>query len=151
MALTDYRINLADQQAECALNYARLLRLLPQLLAEDSWLLILPAAEQMAFTVIERGPYTTTLRMVHQQERSWARSESDCVVRVYHDAQMAEVVAFQGQWRIQPCNDYPNPAMHQIDEKAQLNNFLGEWLSHCLQHGYLQRDVSSVLNVDSRS
>jgi len=27
-------------------------------------------------------------------------------------------------------------AMHQPDEKAQLNLFLGEWLSHCLACGH---------------
>jgi uncharacterized protein YqiB (DUF1249 family) len=26
--------------------------------------------------------------------------------------------------------------MHQPDEKAQLNVFLGEWLSHCLALGH---------------
>ena len=62
-------------------------------------------------------------------------------VRVYHDAQLAEVVEFAPFRRAQPRYDYPNPRMHQPNEKSQWNHFLGEWLSHCLQHG-IPRDHS---------
>ena len=57
-------------------------------------------------------------------------------VRVYHDAKMAEVVSFQNMNRIKPSYQYPNPQMHQKDEKLQLNLFLAEWLSFCLKAGY---------------
>jgi uncharacterized protein YqiB (DUF1249 family) len=30
---------------------------------------------------------------------------------------------------------YPNDQMYQIDEKAQANHYLAEWLSHLLNHG----------------
>lgn len=131
-----YRIKLADQQAECALNYARLSRLLPQLQQGDDWVLVLPVGEHVCFDVKERSPYTTTL--VIKVDYAWSAIE--CRVRLYHDAQMAEVVAFQGQWRVKPINEYPNPHMHHIDEKAQWNLFLGEWLSHCLSNGHLKQD-----------
>jgi hypothetical protein len=145
MPLSDYRINLADQQAECALNYARICRLLPQVLHGQAWLFGLPAGERMSFSVKERGPYTTTLIICQSADHLWSNSE--CQVRVYHDAQMAEVIAFQRQQRIKPVNDYPNPHMHQVDEKAQLNRFLGEWLAHCLAYGHLERDVVAPLDV----
>jgi len=149
MPLTDYRIQLADQQAECSLNYALILRILPQILTESEWLFVLPGEEQMRFSVMERGPYTTTLTVCQHAERRW--SSAECHVRVYHDAQMAEVISFQGQRRIKPINDYPNPAMHHIDEKAQLNRFLGEWLRHCLQHGHPERQLPIVVDVDAGS
>lgn len=149
MPLTDYRIQLADQQAECALNYAFIQRLLPQIRSENEWLFILPADEQISFSVTERGPYTTTLAVCQHAGHWW--SSAQCQVRVYHDAQMAEVVSFQGQRRIKPINEYPNPAMHQVDEKAQLNRFLGEWLSHCLRHGHPERQLPTELDVDVRS
>lgn len=145
MPLNDYRINLADQQAECALNYARILRLLPQILLEQAWLFGLPAGERMSFSVRERGPYTTTLTICQSADHLWSNTE--CQVRVYHDAQMAEVIAFQGQRHIRPFNDYPNTNMHHVDEKAQLNRFLGEWLAHCLAYGHLERDVSTSADL----
>ena len=67
-------------------------------------------------------------------------------VRAYHDATLAEVVAWQGQRRFQPRHEYPNPHMYQRDEKAQLNQFLGELLGFCLEKGRIMRDV---LNTSS--
>ncbi len=57
-------------------------------------------------------------------------------VQVYHDARMAEVVSAEHTRRLRSIYPYPNEAMHQPDEKAQLNLFLGEWLSHCLACGH---------------
>ena len=57
-------------------------------------------------------------------------------MQVYHDARMAEVVSAEHARRFRGIYPYPNAAMHQPDEKAQLNLFLGEWLSHCLACGH---------------
>lgn len=56
-------------------------------------------------------------------------------VRLYHDANVAEVVKCQRYQSFSPRYEYPNVDMHQIDEKAQMNRFLGELLTHCLSHG----------------
>jgi uncharacterized protein len=56
-------------------------------------------------------------------------------VRLYHDANLAEVVKCQRYRQFAPRYEYPNIDMHQIDEKAQMNRFLGELLAHCLAHG----------------
>ena len=39
------------------------------------------------------------------------------------------------QRAVAAVHDYPNRRMHQVDEKWQLNFFLGEWLRFCLQQG----------------
>jgi uncharacterized protein YqiB (DUF1249 family) len=49
---------------------------------------------------------------------------------------MAEVIGAEHARRFRSIYPYPNAAMHQPDEKAQLNVFLGEWLSHCLACGH---------------
>lgn len=49
-------------------------------------------------------------------------------VRMYHDARVAEVTTCSGHNCFQVEYGYPNPQMHQPDEKAQLNRLLGEWL-----------------------
>lgn len=56
-------------------------------------------------------------------------------VRLYHDARVAEVCSSEQISRVKPRYDYPNAKMMQKDEKFQLNQFLGEWLSFCLKHG----------------
>lgn len=57
------------------------------------------------------------------------------LVRLYHDARVAEVCSSEQISRVKPRYDYPNAKMMQKDEKFQLNQFLGEWLSFCLKHG----------------
>ncbi len=57
------------------------------------------------------------------------------LVRLYHDARMAEVVAYSGEKAGLASYEYPNEMMFQPDEKAQQNRFLAEWLSISLKHG----------------
>ncbi len=128
-----YRVDLAADQATCAANYARLLRLLPA--GDDSAAFGVGAGVELHLRVIERSRYTDTLTL-HQHGLGLASMAPALTVRLYHDAQLAEVTGFANRRRVLPLYDYPNPAMHQPDEKAQWNRFLGEWLSHCLQHGH---------------
>src|SRR4051812_24265626 len=96
----------------------------------------------MHIRVSERSPYTTTLEIAQLPSPLLSLAPT-LTVRVYHDARLAEVIAFTRWRRAQPRYDYPNPGMHQPDEKSQWNRFLGEWLSHCLQHGFhLDRPLS---------
>ena len=60
------------------------------------------------------------------------------VVRLYHDARMAEVISSQDIKQIKPRYDYPNAAMHHPDEKQQINLFLKEWLQLCHELGQVQ-------------
>lgn len=129
-----YRVDLAAALAECEANYARLLRLLPGFEYDTHAFGVGPHL-QLHIEVTERSPYTTTLE-ISQPAAAIATVAPRLTARVYHDARLVEVVAFTSRRRVQPHYDYPNPAMYQPDEKAQWNRFLGEWLSHCLQHGF---------------
>lgn len=138
-----YQLDFAAGQAECAANYLRLLRLLPQLDA-DHHVFGVGADGEIKIAVTERNPYTTTLDI----SQSTLPLAPRLTVRIYHDARLAEVVAFADRRRIQPRYEYPNAAMYQPDEKAQWNRFLSEWLSHCLQHGrYLDRPLSQFCEL----
>jgi uncharacterized protein YqiB (DUF1249 family) len=135
-----YRLDLVELQATCAANYARLMRLLPDMrehvgtrrvaLSQGEHLLGVLALE-----VLEACPYTTTLQL--RQEQSWPwLPVPPLQVRVYHDARMAEVVSAANTRGFRSTYLYPNSAMHQPDEKTQLNQFLAEWLGHCLACGH---------------
>ncbi len=128
-----YRVDLAADQATCAANYARLRRLLSA--AGDSAAFGVGAGVELHLRLVERCRYTDTLTL-RQDGRGLASLAPELTVRLYHDARLAEVTGFANRRRVLPLYDYPNPAMHQPDEKAQWNRFLGEWLSHCLQHGF---------------
>lgn len=60
------------------------------------------------------------------------------IIRLYHDARVAEVLSTQDIRQVKPRYDYPNNQMHQQDEKQQINQFLNEWLHLCLDLGQVK-------------
>ena len=86
--------------------------------------------------VLERFKYTMTMAVTQRGGESEWLSGPTVTVRLYHDARMAEVVDFRRLKQLRSVYEYPNTNMYQVDEKAQLNEFLSEWLSSCLAHGY---------------
>lgn len=135
-----YRVDLVELQSACEANYARLLRLLPDMREEaNERRVALSQGDQLlgvlVLQVLEACPYTTTLRVSQEHSLQWLPVPK-LEVRVYHDARMAEVVSAENARRFRSIYSYPNAAMHQPDEKTQLNLFLGEWLSHCLACGH---------------
>jgi len=133
-----YSIDLAGQQAECEANYLRIMKLLPDM--EGG------APVEMRIEVTERCKYTTMLE-ISQLKATCQWSSAPCfALRVYHDAKMAEVIAFDRHHRLLPYYEYPNKDMYQSDEKAQLNLYLGEWLSHCLLYGH-ETDSSAGIDL----
>ncbi|MEK1908425.1 MAG: DUF1249 domain-containing protein [Pseudomonas sp.] len=135
-----YRVDLVELQTACEANYARLLRLLPAMRDETNERRVaLSQGDQLlgvlVLQVLEACPYTTTLRVSQEHSLPWLPVPK-LEVRVYHDARMAEVISAENARRFRSIYTYPNAAMHQPDEKTQLNLFLGEWLTHCLACGH---------------
>jgi uncharacterized protein YqiB (DUF1249 family) len=142
-----YKVDLPLQMAECEANYLRLTKLLANrhpgssasqpvefrfMIArgQQDWLHVL--------RIIERSPYTTTLELSRTaigESSNWLALPK-LTLRMYHDAKLAEVLAWEGHKRLRPRYEYPNQSMYQSDEKYQLNRFLGEWLTLCLEHGH---------------
>lgn len=145
MTLKDrYRVDLAELQAICEANYARLLRLLPEHRQAGLQRRISTGdedgASELLLEVIEVNPYTTSLLLQHVHAWPWSGPQT-LEVRLYHDARLAEVISRQHRPYLGHY-DYPNAAMYQPDEKHQLNLFLGEWLGHCQTYGYESQAVA---------
>lgn len=131
-----YRLDFRALMAQCEANYARLLPLMSALGERDDMALELGNEQPhtLQLRVLERSPYTTTLRL-HDQELLDTLPAPVLTVRLYHDARLAEVTEARPFRGVQARYGYPNRHMHQRDEKAQWNRFLGEWLSHLHDHG----------------
>ena len=137
-----YIPDLSRQQANCEANYLRIIKLMPD---HESINLrefqVNPTQGngnyRVRLEVLERFKYTMTLVVTQQGRDSshWLNGPA-VTVRLYHDAKMAEVVDFRRLKQLKAVYEYPNSRMYQTDEKAQLNEFLGEWLSSCLAHGH---------------
>ena len=134
-----YKVDLKRFLAECEANYHSLCKLIPDDDA-DQFSLQLPGHGERRFhlNVLERTAYTSLVEIFQSaavDEKEWMQMPR-LKVRLYHDARLAEVVAFEGVHRVKPRNRYPNYRMHQPDEKAQWNHFLADWLGIAMRYGY---------------
>jgi len=98
-------------------------------------------------SVIESFKYTTTLEIVQKPNIGKWLSNPTMQVRVYHDASTAEVTSYQSHRNFKPKYPQPNPKMYHRDEKTQINRFLGEWLTHCLESGQCIKVPSLAFNT----
>lgn len=115
-------------------NFNKLMKLLPGLRCRRAPFVVeLAGIFPIHVQVTEQNPYTTTIHISQGMAggRPWL-CDLGLSVRVYHDAQVAEVIAYQGVRALQPFYPYPNPKMLQPYEKRRVNQFLSEWLSFCL-------------------
>ncbi|WP_110687671.1 DUF1249 domain-containing protein [Salinicola aestuarinus] len=140
MHKTAYVTDLKTLQTECSSNYLRLRRWVMDMDAGETREVPL-AGEHARFgtlwiEVLEQAPYTTIARVSQTGVLDGFIDTPRMTVHLYHDANMAEVTDFQRQRHFQGRYRYPNPRMHQPDEKLQLNRFLGEWLQHGQAYGH---------------
>ena len=114
-------------------NFQRLMLLMPGLRAFSEQCHSVRRQEGLHVDVLERHKYTTVIKLTQNLPLNFlSTAVSAMIVRVYHDAEVAEVLSYQRQYRFKAKYDYPNPAMCQVREKQRVNEFLGEWLDFCL-------------------
>jgi uncharacterized protein len=147
-----YKVDLSRQQANHEANYQRLLGLTPDLDDRECWQYIIgnghTSDSYIAISIKERTKYTTTVHLLQCCRSQNIYDNNAIKVRLYHDAHLAEVLSWQNLHQnyshFQARYNYPNRYMHQCDEKAGLNSFLGELLTHCLLHGRVAKNILSA-------
>jgi len=127
--------------AECDANYIRLRKLFPDMDAESNMEFGVRTKTQEGATVVirvtERCPYTTMLSVdVSSENEKLFLKWPNLDVRIYHDVRSAEVIRFDRHKNFRFRYSTPNANMFHPDEKSQINRFLGELLTHCIEHGY---------------
>ena len=139
-----YRLDFAGHMAQCEENFLRLQRLLPLADGSDQWRFGVDVpGEQLAsveLAVIERGKFTTTVSITQLGHVTWLGAHQ-LIVRIYYDAAVAEVIACRKGRQLREYYTYPNRNMFYENEKVQLNQYLGEWLSHCMRHGHSLSEI----------
>ncbi len=141
-----YIPDLVKMAAVCEANYIRLLKLLPNEQSTHSFSLVIgKKSVTVTLSITEEHPYTTMLEVSqHGIDSQWLQPQS-MQVRMYHDANMAEVLGYQQHEQFKGSYTYPNQQMHSPDEKMQLNVFLSQWLGHCLEHGIQLKETSTIV------
>ena len=131
-----YVPNLRHFMVLCERNYVSVLRLLPEV-EPQGYSSNFSVNELLAYKieVKEVCKYTTTVECSQLENGLPEYLRPVMLVRLYHDARVAEVISSQNIARLKGRYDYPNKDMHQQDEKLMTNLFLKEWLSFCLSAG----------------
>jgi uncharacterized protein YqiB (DUF1249 family) len=138
-------IDLSARMAVCDGNYIRLLKLLPDLAPAARREFALPAlgagdkasAQRVILEVVETFKYTSTVSIsltVPGKAPVYYRPPA-MLVRLYHDANTAEVISYQDERRIRVLIQEDELPRYYPDEKEQVNLFLAEWLALCLEAG----------------
>jgi uncharacterized protein len=139
-----YQLDFGEHMAQCEENFQRLQRLLPLTDGDDHWQFGIDVpgeqAARIELVVIERSKFTTTLSITQHGLLTWLGAHQ-LMVRMYHDARVAEVIACRKGRQLREYYTYPNSNMFHEDEKVQLNRYLGEWLSHCLRYGHSLSEI----------
>ncbi len=121
---------------EC--NYMRLRLLVPDLanMPEDA-ISQADGALDLHLQVVERCKYTTTVKLTYQFfDADGEFAAPDIKVRIYHDAQVAEVLSC-GRRRGHREAEYDRSRNdYSLDHKWRMNRFLYKWLGYCLHHGH---------------
>ena len=119
-------------------NYVLLRQLVPQLSALcDGVVLQVGQVRELHIDVTERSTYSSILilRYRYGGDSAWL-PDVHLTVRVYHDAQVAEVTGYQQQIYRRPWYEISSPpGYRKSHEKRQINLFLNECLNHCRRDG----------------
>jgi len=116
-------------------NYLRLRKLIPNLseLPAES-ISELPGCLSLHLSIVERTKFTTTFNLTYLfREGEQVLAEPALTIRIYHDANIAEVLTghlHHGRLR------YDRIPQDAIKVKWKLNRFLYKWLGYCLYLGH---------------
>ena len=136
-----YHVDLPELMRVYETNYAKLNALLPAQPEVGEVRCYQAAQMTYQLQVLEVTKYTTLLEVCQSDDLSVFPLPT-MSVRLYHDARVAEVCSSEQLGRVQARYDYPNENMVTPDEKAQLNRFLGDWLTFCLKHGISRSPIT---------
>jgi len=137
--------------AVCDANYLRVRKLLPRLDPGTARRIGLPGSVSavgawVELQVLESFRYTSTLELrlfdtdfTHPYYRPPVMR-----IRLYHDANTAEVVSYQDRRTAGFQPRFAQSLEFTPDEKEQVNQFLAEWLTWCLDAGLGQSPASPL-------
>lgn len=122
----------------CESNYQKLLCLIPELSSihnhATAEILRQPA---LFLTIIEKSKHTLTIELSHHFNNNQNHIIEPAVkIRVYLDANTAEVLKDHARKDVSKVYRSPRQSIEIMNYKWRLNYFLQKWLDHCLQTNY---------------
>jgi len=121
---------------EC--NYIRLRNLVPDLdVVPCASLSRVDGALDLHLQIVERAKFTTTLFITyHFNDSEGVFCAPDMKVRMYHDAQVGEVITCGRRRGVRHAKYNRMRNNYSLEEKWHMNRFLQKWLGYCLMQGH---------------
>jgi uncharacterized protein YqiB (DUF1249 family) len=134
---------------EC--NYIRLRNLVPDLdVMPDHVVSRIDAVLDLHLRIVERCKFTTTLNLTYYFHDKQGRFPApDMQVRMYHDAQVGEVIACGRRRGVRHAVYNRMYNRYSLSEKWRMNRFLQKWLGYCLLQGH--RFISDKITLPDDS
>jgi len=122
----------------CESNYQKLFKLIPDLMAfKKSAIGLALHNTTLHLEIIERTPHTITVELSHCFAGNLDEFLEPAVkIRVYLDAQLAEVLSDHVRAGVSQVFKDPGLSREIMNYKWRLNYFLQKWLDHCLKKDY---------------
>jgi len=119
-------------------NYIRLRNLVPDLDALQPKIISrVSGALDLHLCIVERCKFTTTLNLTYFfSDAEGAFPAPDIRVRIYHDAQVGEVIACGRRRGLRHATYNRLHHQYTLEEKWRMNRFLQKWLGYCLRQGH---------------
>lgn len=87
--------------------------------------------------VLERSPYTTTLRLTYYFDDGHGRiADPDLTVRIYLDTEQAEAMACRSQHLHHALRKFDPAPADELNRRWARNSMLNKWLEYCADHGH---------------
>ena len=91
----------------------------------------------LVLTVEEQTPYTTTLNLTYAfAGQDGTEHLPDMVIRLYHDARLAEVLSLAGEHSHEWLRQWRSQAERELDQRWARNMMLNKWLEYCVDRGH---------------
>jgi len=131
----------------CESNYQKLFRLIPNLGALDKTAIGNTHNQpSLHLDILERNPYTLTIELSHCFKQQLSDLLAPAVkIRVYLDAQLAEVIRDQDRLAVDRVYQNPGRALEIQEYKWRLNYFLQKWLDYCLKNEYCFSSTNDIM------
>lgn len=125
-------------ESVCAENYRKLLILIPDLQNfQDKAIGTTHKKPSLQLDIIDRSKHTMTINLSHCfQQNLNDFLAPEVKIRVYLDAQLAEVLRDCVRRDVSTVYKDPGQTIEILNYKWRLNYFLQKWLVHCLQANY---------------
>lgn len=122
----------------CDSNYQKLFQLIPDLTVYEHYAVgvTISAQPQLFLKVLERNPYTLTIELSHQFSHLRELMLPAVTIRIYLDAQLAEVLCDIDRPAVARVFQDPGNLIGIRQYKWRLNYFLQKWLDFCMKADY---------------